>query len=601
MSMRNSPSVPVEPFSFEAFMRHASLYACACLVACTSSSAPAKLPAPPLAAVVASAASTSVPPVASASVVASALAERPCRPPPLPPSAANGQEPKRAFPGFERDKSKLKKKYDANADGRLDRGERDRARQALESARRSSGPGGAFPGPPPGADKRRGPFGELGEPAAGPRLQLSDIAPAPSGASLFAPATLRTLWIEFAQNDWEDELAAFHDTDVEVPAKLVVDGVPRQDVGVRFRGMSSFGMVPKGFKRSLAISVDAFAPKQTLLGARSLNLLNAAHDPTFMRSILALEIARHYLPAPKANHVRVVINGESWGVYVNAQQVNKDFVREWFGTTEGRWWKVPGSPQGRGNLAYLGENRESYEKIYELKSKDSPDAYRGLIKLCRVLEQSKPEALERELQPLLDVDEVLRFLALENLLINNDGYFLRTSDYYLYQNKSGRFVVIPHDVNETFDSLEVGPGSTGAQGVEVDPLMAANDERKPLISRLLAVPNLRAKYFAYLREMAETWLNWERLAPIVKAHQRAIANDVARDTKKLSRTEDFERGVTDNSTHQGPCGSSVSYGLKPFVEARRAYLLSNPSIQNADRTLLKSSPYGSSLDAKARH
>jgi len=33
------------------------------------------------------------------------------------------------------------------------------------------------------------------------------------------------------------------------------------------------------------------------------------------RSVLFLEVARDYIPAVKANFVRVVINGESWGVY----------------------------------------------------------------------------------------------------------------------------------------------------------------------------------------------------------------------------------------------------------------------------------------------
>jgi len=55
----------------------------------------------------------------------------------------------------------------------------------------------------------------------------------------------------------------------------------------------------------------------------------------WLRTIFYLQAARDYIPAPKANYVRVVINGESWGVYVNAQQFNKEFVKEWFGTTEG--------------------------------------------------------------------------------------------------------------------------------------------------------------------------------------------------------------------------------------------------------------------------
>jgi hypothetical protein len=50
------------------------------------------------------------------------------------------------------------------------------------------------------------------------------------------------------------------------------------------------------------------------------------------------------------NHVSVVINGESWGMYLNAQQFNRDFTRENFGSAEGARWKVPGSPGGRAGL-----------------------------------------------------------------------------------------------------------------------------------------------------------------------------------------------------------------------------------------------------------
>jgi hypothetical protein len=35
---------------------------------------------------------------------------------------------------------------------------------------------------------------------------------------------LRTLFLEFENADWEKELSDFHGTDVEVPAKLIVDG-----------------------------------------------------------------------------------------------------------------------------------------------------------------------------------------------------------------------------------------------------------------------------------------------------------------------------------------------------------------------------------------
>ena len=61
-------------------------------------------------------------------------------------------------------------------------------------------------------------------------------------APLYDPQTLRTYFLEFENTDWEKELSDFHNTDVEVPAKLTVDGKTYQDVGVHFRGMSSYGV-----------------------------------------------------------------------------------------------------------------------------------------------------------------------------------------------------------------------------------------------------------------------------------------------------------------------------------------------------------------------
>ena len=48
----------------------------------------------------------------------------------------------------------------------------------------------------------------------------------------------------------------------------------------------------------------------------------------FMHSVLFCNLSRQYIPAPKANLVKVVINGESWRIFANQQQFNKDFLKE---------------------------------------------------------------------------------------------------------------------------------------------------------------------------------------------------------------------------------------------------------------------------------
>jgi hypothetical protein len=117
--------------------------------------------------------------------------------------------------------------------------------------------------------------------------------------------------------------------------------------------------------------------------------------------------------------------------------------------------------------------------------------------------------------------------------------------------------------------------------VELDPLVAADDPNKPLISKLLAVPSLRARYLAYVRDIAEKWLDWKALGPRVQQYQGLLAEPLKADTRKLSSFEAFERSVagdTDAGSARGP-GRAIS--LKSFAEKRRAYLLSLDAAKTA--------------------
>src|SRR5262249_50821532 len=119
---------------------------------------------------------------------------------------------------------KLVARFDKDGDGRLNKDERAAARESLKTDAARGGPGG------PGG--RRGGFGPPGglggrgnrEPAKpGPHVAPEEVA-AVRDAPLYDPAVLRTLFFEFENADWEAELADFHNTDVEVPATLIVDG-----------------------------------------------------------------------------------------------------------------------------------------------------------------------------------------------------------------------------------------------------------------------------------------------------------------------------------------------------------------------------------------
>ena len=481
--------------------------------------------------------------------------------------------------------------FDKDKNKRLNADERREARLWLES-QPATGPGG-----------RGGRGGQA--PATitpGETLKPEDVKAFTAKEALYDLGTLRTFFFTFENDDWLKELVAFNNTDVEVPATLTVDGRTYRDVGLHTRGASSFMGVPMGMKHSLNVTMDFVNASQTLQGYTTLNLLNSHTDPTFLRSVLYLQAAREYLPAPKANYARVVLNGESWGVYVSAQQFNKGFINEWFKTTDGARWKVPGRPGGRGGLEYLGDDPALYKGTYEIKTKDDAESWAALVKLCKTLNTTAPEQLEKALAPMLDVDGALKFLALEVALVNNDGYWVRASDYSIYRDLKGVFHLFPHDANETYGpggggrgrgpggpggqmiviqgappppppppggTAQVGPpppggraagpgGGRGGGNAELDPMVGLNDATKPLRSKLLAVPALRDRYLGYVRQIATKWLDWNVIGPIAQRYQALISADVMKDTRKLDSNEAFTAGLAT---------------MKTFADRRRELLL----------------------------
>lgn len=444
-------------------------------------------------------------------------------------------------------------RFDANGDRRLDYTERTAARAYLAEHPELRRPA------------RGGRINRTGSP--GPKLTPADVKPVAETVPLYDAGTLRTLFLEFERSDWEQELAAFWHTDVDVPATLVVDGTRYRDVGVSFRGNNSFTAVPEGLKRALTVRLDVVHRDQHLLGYRTLHLLNSNQDPTFLRTVLYLDVAREYLPALKANFMRVAINGESWGIYVSQQSFGREFLRDNFKATDGARWKSPNNSVG-GGLSYLGEDTTLYRRWYEIKSKDDPASWAALIHVTRILDETPPERLEAALAPYFDVDNALRFLALDVALVNNDGYWNDGSDFNLYRDPDGRMRLTPHDVNE---GLRTGPRPP-------DPLVRLDDPNKALRHKLLAVPSLRDRYLRYIGDIAEKWLDWNRLGPLVEQYQKLIADDVARDTRKLDTTEAFTTGVYGLPPEPPPTTT-----LKGFADQRRAALLTHPEVVRVRR------------------
>lgn len=356
------------------------------------------------------------------------------------------------------------------------------------------------------------------------------------GTGLYAKQTIRTLDLQFAQSNYWNVLTQNYNSQTDIPATLTVDGVVYDSVGVRFKGQTSYSMLPSGSqKRSFNITMDHAIADQDLMGYETLNLNNAFQDASFLREVVYLDLIRDHIPAAKANFVHLNINGASWGLYPNVQQLNSDFLREWYFSNDGSLWRadrpgtVPGGPGGWGDgtaaLNDLGADTAAYQPYYTLKRSERTDPWEDLVRVCQKLNQTPLAALEDTLERYLDVDRTLWFLASEIAFGDDDGYVYKGKmDYYLYFDaETERMTPLEYDGNSVMKNSAANWG----------PFYHADNANYPLLNRMLAVPAMRQRYLAHLRTIIQEKMQSASFNDLLASYSALIDAEVQADPKKL--------------------------------------------------------------------
>jgi len=314
---------------------------------------------------------------------------------------------------------------------------------------------------------------------------------------------VKEIRITFQQADWADMLDSLKVNGSEMLVGTArLDGKIYENVGIRYRGSRSFTM--GGKRNPLFFKLNFINKKQKHEGYETIKLSNAVRDPSLVREVLGYEIARKYMIAPQANYVKVYINNEYYGLFVNIEAVDDEFLAKHFEDDEGTFVKCTpdldsSTPKGCmpnvfGALAYE-KDVNCYMRNYEL---ESDEGWGDLIDLTNILNNEVDQ-----IEKVLDVDQTLWMLAFNNVLANLSSYSGRRSqNYYLYQKENGQFTPIVWDLNLAFGSYKSVSSKSDLdlqQLQELDPFLHVDNVSKPLISQLLKNPFYKKVYLSHIR------------------------------------------------------------------------------------------------------
>ncbi len=384
--------------------------------------------------------------------------------------------------------------------------------------------------------------------------------------------------ITFPQANWSYILDSlrFNGNNL-LEGSISINGQKFEKVGVRYRGSKSF--TPGNPRNPMHIELDYKNKDQNLQGYKTLKLSNSLRDPSMVREVLGYEIARTYMPAPKANYAKVSVNGKYYGLLVNVESVeDPQFLNRYFGAADNAFFKVNQEPRETtpagcksnlyGSLEY-DKLATCYENNFE---KISEHGTKELIELTRILNE-EPGKIET----VLNVDNTLWMLAFNNITVNLSSYTGQHSvNYYLYQDDKGRFTPIVWDLNLAFGSFKnIGSGSDlkFKAMTELNPLLHVDNPSKPLISKLLENEEYKKTYLSHLRRILYDYFTNGKYDERAKALQAMIKKDVESDPSKSYTNEEFAQSLSQTIGKK-----SKIPGIVELMAKRASFLKSHPSL-----------------------
>ena len=355
------------------------------------------------------------------------------------------------------------------------------------------------------------------------------------GEKYFDTSKIMEINIDIDENELKDMFDNAKDEEHK-NANVTINGDKYNNIAIRTKGNSSLNAVAsddESNRYSFKINFDKYEKNQTMSGLTQLNLNNCYSDPTYMREFIAYSIFKDMgLKTPEFAYAKIWINGEYHGLYLAVESILEPFIENNFEYTKGDLYKSTGKDGGA--LIYNGGSIDNYKNL-ELKS-DSDADFQKVINMISALNSGE------DIEKYLDVDSALKYIAINTAILNLDSYQgTFAHNYYLYE-QNGKFTIIPWDFNMAFGGFQQG-NSNSEELINIDSPSMVKLEQRPLINTLFSNEEYKEKYYNYLDEIVNKYLDSDYLKNMTEDIYNLISKDVKNDPSAFYTYEEFETNI----------------------------------------------------------
>lgn len=369
---------------------------------------------------------------------------------------------------------------------------------------------------------------------------------------LFDTSSILTVNILMDEADWNDMLAnaaaeEYYQCDVEI------GGTTFYRVAIRPKGNTSLTSIasdPTTDRYSFKLEFDHYVDGQSCFGLDKLILNNNYADATNMKEALIYDMYQ-YLGADASlyNYAKLSVNGKYWGVYLALEAVEDSFLLRNYGVQGGELYKPDSMNIGGGkdfgdldlgdmtlpdgnaapaeqktaaagerpaddfgfgggkggfsmsgggaDLNYTDDELDSYETIWDGEITDTTKADHK-----RVVTALKNISEGTDLETYMDVDNLLRYMAVHIFSVNEDSLSgMMAHNYYLYE-AGGKLNLIPWDYNLALGGMGRSNDATSVVNSAIDNAFSGTS----FFDTLMADEAYHSQYYAYLQQLVSEYI-----------------------------------------------------------------------------------------------
>lgn len=307
---------------------------------------------------------------------------------------------------------------------------------------------------------------------------------------LFDSSLVHEIVVTFAQEDYDAVIQTYQESGEKdwIEATVTIDGETYERVGVRLKGNSSImglrqgGVGPAGGDGRVGgmgrvngpggnvstdspeglpwlIDLDKYVDNQNHEGVVELAVRSNSSQTALNEAVSLGLLEEAGLASQEAVYVSFSVNGSEPRLRLVIENPDDMWMADNFDIS-GALYKA----ESTGDYSYRGENPDSYDEVFDQEAGKTNADLTPLIEFLDFINNSDDATFKAELPDRLDIDAFATYLAMQELISNNDDIDGPGNNSYLYYDaKTETFTVVAWDHNLAFGGM--GGAMGGAGGV----------------------------------------------------------------------------------------------------------------------------------------